>query len=60
MVDKKYTEYAEKVINGEIVACEYIKLACQRYLNFLNREDIISIFQQRNRSYKNIQMEILE
>ena len=40
MVDKKYTEYAEKVINGEIVACEYIKLACQRYLSFFQREDM--------------------
>lgn len=40
MVDKKYTEYAEKVINGEIVACEYIKLACKRYLSFFEREDM--------------------
>lgn len=40
MVDKKYTEYAEKVINGEIVACEYVKLACSRYLKLLQRKDV--------------------
>ena len=40
MLDKKYTTYAEKVINGEIIACEYVKLACLRYLNLLKREDV--------------------
>ena len=40
MLDKKYTIYAEKVINGEIIACEYVKLACLRYLNLLKREDV--------------------
>ena len=40
MVDKKYTEYAEKVINGEIVACEYVKLACSRYLKLFQRKDV--------------------
>lgn len=36
----KYTDYANKVLNGDIVACEYVKLACKRYLDFMNREDI--------------------
>lgn len=40
MLDKKYTNYAEKVINGEIVAGELIKLACKRYLSFFERKDI--------------------
>lgn len=40
MLDKKYTEYAEKVIKGEIVACEYVKLACSRYLDLLKRKDV--------------------
>lgn len=40
MLSKKYTEYAEKVINGEIVACEYVKLACSRYMNLLKRKDV--------------------
>lgn len=40
MLDAKYTDYAKNVINGNIIACNYIKLACQRYLNWLEREDI--------------------
>lgn len=40
MLDKKYTNYANKVINGEIVACEYVKLACSRYMNLLKRKDV--------------------
>lgn len=40
MLNKKYTDYAEKVINGEIVACEYVKLACSRYLDLLQRKDV--------------------
>ncbi len=36
----KYTEYAEQVLNGQITACTYIKLACKRYLAWMEREDI--------------------
>ena len=39
-LDNKYTDYAEKIINGEIVACEYIKLACKRYVSWFEREDL--------------------
>lgn len=38
-IDPHYTQYAEDVLNGKIIACEYVKLACQRYLNWLQRED---------------------
>lgn len=31
--------YAQKVLSGEIVACRYVKLACQRHLNDLERQD---------------------
>ena len=31
--------YAEKVLSGEIIACKYVKLACQRHLNDLVRQD---------------------
>lgn len=34
-------KYAEDVINGEIVAGRLIKLACQRFLRDLEREDLI-------------------
>jgi len=43
MIDSKYTEYATKVVNGDIVACTYIKLACKRYLEWLERDDITFI-----------------
>lgn len=36
----KYTEYAEKVLSGEITASVYIKLACQRFLDWLERDDL--------------------
>lgn len=36
----KYTEYAEQVLNGDITACTYIKLACKRYLAWMERDDI--------------------
>ena len=39
-VDKKYTQYAEDVLNDKIVAGEYIKLACKRYLSWFERDDI--------------------
>lgn len=37
-------DYPNKVLSGEIVACEYIKLACKRYLNFLDKYE----FRARN------------
>lgn len=37
MIDAKYTDYANKVVSGEIMACQYIKLACQRYLDWFNK-----------------------
>lgn len=40
MIDSKYTDYANKVLNGEIIACEYIKLAAKRYLDWLARDDL--------------------
>jgi len=36
----KYKEYALQVVNNEITACNYIKLACQRYLDWFDRDDI--------------------
>ena len=36
----KYKEYAEKVGNNEIIACEYIQLACKQFLFNLTRNDI--------------------
>lgn len=37
-------QYAEQVVSGEIVACKYVRLACQRQLNDLDREDFKYVF----------------
>jgi phage terminase large subunit-like protein len=43
LVDKKYTQYAEDVINGKIVAGELMKLACKRFLSWFERDDIVFV-----------------
>ena len=37
---KTYNKYAQDVIEGRIVACESIKLACKRYISWFDRDDI--------------------
>lgn len=37
MINYKYISYPQKVLNGEIVAGEYVKQACRRYLDFFNK-----------------------
>ena len=39
-IDEKYTDYATKVIAGEIVAGELIKLACKRFIGYLDSDNI--------------------
>lgn len=39
-IAKKYKKYAEDVLSEKIVAGQYIKLACKRYLSFFERDDI--------------------
>jgi len=39
-MDAKYTDYANKVIQGEIVASVYVKLACERFLNWFNNPEL--------------------
>lgn len=35
----KYKEYATKVVNGNIVSGRYVKLACQRFLDWFDKYD---------------------
>lgn len=35
-----FKDYPTKVLNGEIVSCNYIKLACKRFLSWFDRDDI--------------------
>ena len=39
MIYEKYTSYANDVVAGKVVVCQYIKKACQRYLSWFNKED---------------------
>lgn len=39
-IDEKYLDYPTKVLNGEILACEAIKLQCKRYLELFKRDDV--------------------
>lgn len=39
MIDEKYTSYANDVVAGKVVVCQYIRLACQRYLSWFDLED---------------------
>lgn len=38
-MNDKYKEYALGVVNGDIVACNYVKLACKRYLDWFDKYD---------------------
>ena len=40
MIYNKYTDYANSVLTGQIITCQYTKDVCQRYLNWLTRTDI--------------------
>jgi phage terminase large subunit-like protein len=39
-LSNKYTQYAEDVVSGKITAGRYVILACQRYLDWFDREDL--------------------
>lgn len=40
-LDRKYTDYAEKVLSGEIVAGELMKLACKRFMHYLQSDSVV-------------------
>lgn len=40
MINTKYLDYPNKILNGEITSCNYIKLGCKRFISMLEREDI--------------------
>ena len=39
-MNSNYKEYAENIINGKIPSCKYVKMACERYLSWFERDDI--------------------
>lgn len=46
----KGVKYAEDVVSGRIVACQWVKLACQRFLDDINSQD----FYFDDRKYKTL------
>lgn len=36
----RFKQYAKDVVDGKVVACRYIKLSCERFLSFFQREDM--------------------
>lgn len=39
-ISKPYNKYVDDVLSGKILGCDNIKLACQRYKSWFNRDDI--------------------
>lgn len=39
-MSKAYYQYAEDVVAGKVITGEYVQLACQRFINDLQREDL--------------------
>lgn len=37
---KAITLYPFQVVEGDIVACKLVKLACQRFIDFLNNDEV--------------------
>lgn len=39
-IKEQITSYPFDVVDGKIIACEYVKLACKRFIKFLDRDDM--------------------
>ena len=50
--DRIYINYASDVINGKIVACKAIKLACERMFEFLERDDMYFDYEDVDRKIR--------
>ena len=49
---KIYNKYALDVVNGNITTCKNIKLACQRYLSWFDRDDIYFDYEDLDRKIR--------
>lgn len=52
---KLYNKYPRDVLDGKITACRSIKLACERYLSWFERDDIYFDYEDVDRKIKFIQ-----
>ena len=39
-IPHEYLDYPLKIVNGDIMSCDAIRLACERYLSYFSRDDI--------------------
>lgn len=53
---KPYYQYADDVLNERIVTCQWVKLACKRFMNDLKREDLIFSVEKADYAINFIQM----
>jgi len=53
--DKDYIQYAVDVLHDNIIACEYIKLACKRFLSWFDRDDIFFNYDEVDRRIRFIE-----
>lgn len=52
MQDRIYIQYAKDVVTGKQIAGKWIKLACQRYLDWFDRDDIYFDFEGVDKKLK--------
>ena len=52
---KEYKDYAQKIVKGDIPAGELLKLTCQRYLDWFDRDDFYFDVDSASRPVKFIQ-----
>ena len=52
---KLYIKYAQDVVSGRIIAGKYIKLSCQRYLDWFERDDVYFDYKDIDKKIKFIQ-----
>lgn len=50
--NKEYVKYASDVISGKIVACENIKLSCERMFEFFERDDMYFDYEDVDRKIR--------
>ena len=53
--EKQYWKYAKDVVDGNILANKYIKLACQRMIDWANRDDIFFDYESVDKKIRLIQ-----
>ena len=52
---KIYNQYAKDIVDGKIIACKWIKLACQRYIDWFSRSDIVFDYEDTDRKIRFMQ-----